>query len=42
MLETLNSVYADEETSEEKLLRKKSMEYFRSKIVKNKNDGQTG
>jgi len=42
MLETLNSVYADEETSEEKLLRKKSMEYFRSKIVKNKNDSQTG
>ena len=42
LLDALNSVYADEETFEEKLLRKKSMEYFRSKIVKNKNDDQTG
>lgn len=42
LLEALNSAYADEETSEEKLLRKKSIEYHDSTILKKKNDDQTG
>ncbi|MBU4330876.1 MAG: ribbon-helix-helix domain-containing protein [Acidobacteria bacterium] len=42
MRDALNSAYADEETIEEIHLRKKSMEYFRKKIVKNNNDDQTG
>ncbi len=33
MLEALNSVYADEETSEEKLLRAKSKEYYERKVL---------
>lgn len=42
LLETLNSVYVEEETSKEKLVRKKSKEYFASKILKEKNDNKTG
>jgi len=42
LLEALNSAYADEETSEEMLLRKKSIEYYDSTILKKKNDDQTG
>jgi metal-responsive CopG/Arc/MetJ family transcriptional regulator len=42
MLDTLNSVYASKETPEEKILRKKSKEYFGNQIVKHKNDDQTG
>lgn len=42
LLEALNSAYADEETSEEKLLRIKSTEYFESTILKKKNEDQTG
>ena len=34
LLESLNTAYADSETSEERLLRTKSMEYFASKILK--------
>jgi len=34
LLEALNSAYADEETSEEKFLRKKSAEYYESTILK--------
>jgi len=38
MLDTLNSVYADEETPEEKLLRAKTIEYYERKVLeKNRN-----
>ena len=36
ILEALNSAYADEETSEEMLLRKKSIEYYDSTVLKKK------
>ena len=42
LLEAINSAYADEETYEEMLLRKKSIEYYNSTILKKKNDDQTG
>jgi metal-responsive CopG/Arc/MetJ family transcriptional regulator len=42
LLEAINSAYANEETSEEMLLRKKSIEYYNSTILKKKNDDQTG
>ena len=42
LLEAINSAYADEETAEEKLLRKKSTEYYDITILKKKNDDQAG
>jgi metal-responsive CopG/Arc/MetJ family transcriptional regulator len=33
LLEALNSVYADEETAEEKLLRAKTKEYYERKVL---------
>jgi len=42
LLEALNSAYAEEESKEEKLVRKKSRHYFASKILKEKNEDQTG
>lgn len=33
LLEALNSVYADEENAEEKLLRAKTIEYFERKVL---------
>ncbi len=42
LLEALNSVYAEEESCEEKSVRKKSKEYFVGKIMNDKNDDQTG
>ena len=41
LLESLNKAYADEETTDEKLLRRKSLEYYESSILK-KNDNKTG
>jgi metal-responsive CopG/Arc/MetJ family transcriptional regulator len=41
LLEALNSAYADEETSEERLLRKKSFEYYSRTILKGEKDDQT-
>jgi len=34
LLEELNSAYAHEETAEEKLIQKKSTEYYKSQILK--------
>lgn len=34
LLEELNSAYSHEDTSEEKLVRKKSSEYYKSQILK--------
>jgi metal-responsive CopG/Arc/MetJ family transcriptional regulator len=42
LLEALNSAYADEETPEEKLLRKRSIDHYSRTILKNENDDQTG
>jgi metal-responsive CopG/Arc/MetJ family transcriptional regulator len=42
LLESLNKAYADAETSEEKLLRKRSIEYYSQMILKNEKDDQTG
>jgi len=41
LLEELNSAYAHEETTEEKLIQKKSTEYYKSQIMKKKNDHQS-
>ena len=41
LLKALNSAYADEETSEEKLLRKRSIEHYSRMILKKTNDDQT-
>jgi len=42
LLEALNSVYAEEESCEEKFVRKKSKDYFAGKILKEENEDQTG
>lgn len=42
MLETLNKVYSDEETDDEKRLRQKSLEYYNSAILKDSNENNTG
>ena len=42
LLEALNSAYEDEETVEEKRLRKKSMEYYDSIVHETNNDDKTG
>ena len=42
LLEDLNEAYKDKELPEEELLRKKSADYYRQKIVRGDNDGQTG
>jgi len=42
LLEDLNEAYKDVESDEEKLLRKKSTEYYRQKIVRKGDDDQTG
>jgi len=41
LLEALNSAYSDEETSEEKLLRKRSIEHYSRTILKSENNDQT-
>ena len=40
LLEALNSAYADGETSEERLLRKKSLELYSRTILKGEKDDQ--
>ena len=42
LLEALNTAYSDEKTSEEIHLHKKSIEYYDRRILKKKNDNQTG
>jgi metal-responsive CopG/Arc/MetJ family transcriptional regulator len=41
LLESLNKAYAEEENADEKLLRRKSLEYYESSILTN-NDNKTG
>ncbi len=42
LLETLNKVYSDEETDDEKRLRRKSLEYYNSAILKDSNENNAG
>jgi len=42
LLETLNKVYSEEETDDEKLLRRKSLKYYNSAILKDSNENSTG
>ena len=42
LLEALNRVYSGEETGDEKRLRRKSLEYYDSSILKDSNDNSTG
>ncbi len=42
LLETLNKVYSEEETDDEKLLRRKSLEYYNNVILKDSNDNSAG
>ena len=41
VLEALNSAYADDETAEEKLLRKRSMEHYSRTILASEDNDQT-
>jgi len=42
LLEDLNEAYKDVEVADEKHLQKKSVEYYRRKIVRESGDDQTG
>ena len=42
LLEDLNEAYKDVESDDDKLLRKKSVEYYHKKIVRKGSDDQTG
>ncbi len=42
LLETLNSVYSEEETDDEKLLRRKSLDYYNRAILTDYNENNTG
>ena len=42
LLEALNKAYADEDTPDDKKLRKKSFEYYEKTILKKDNDDKTG
>jgi metal-responsive CopG/Arc/MetJ family transcriptional regulator len=42
LLETLNKVYSDEETDDEKRLRRKSLDYYNRAILTDYNENNTG
>ena len=42
LLEALNNAYSDEETDDEKILRKKSLEYYNSAILKDNDENNAG
>lgn len=42
LFETLNKVYSEEETDDEKRLRRKSLEYYNSAILKDSNENNAG